>query len=178
MSPRIRVQVAGQVAGAAAGVADSSAAAANRKSAPKDARVFFVGLENGATVRPEVNIHFGLKNMGVAPAGVDKPNTGHHHLLIDAKLPDLNQPIPNDFNHLHFGAGQTDATVTLPRGRHTLRLLFADENHIPHNPVVMSEEIEVVVTDKESKPAVKERPRRSKRSYRSEGSYRSYRSHR
>jgi hypothetical protein len=167
MSPRIRVRVAG-----AAAVADSNAAASNRKPAPKDARVFFVGLENGSTIRPEATLHFGLTNMGVAPAGVDKPNTGHHHLLVDAKLPDLNQPIPNDFNHLHFGSGQTDATVTLPRGRHTLRLLFADENHIPHNPVMMSEEIEVVVTDKEPERAVK---RKSYRSYRSERSYRSYR---
>jgi Domain of unknown function (DUF4399) len=131
MSQRIRVRVV-----------DASL----RKPAPKDARVYFVGLENGSVIRPQVTIRFGLVNMGVAPAGIDKPNTGHHHLLVDAKLPALDQPVPNDFNHLHFGAGQTEATVTLPLGRHSLQLLFADENHVPHNPVVMSSAIDVVVT--------------------------------
>jgi Domain of unknown function (DUF4399) len=166
MSPRIRVRVV-----------EASA----RKPAPKDARVYFVGLENGSAIRPQVTIRFGLVNMGIAPAGVDNPNTGHHHVLVDTKLPDLNSPIPNDFNHLHFGAGQTEATVKLPLGKHSLRLLFADENHVPHNPVVMSEEISVVVTDKEPERTVKRRSYKSQRSYRSEGSYRSqgsYRSYR
>jgi len=84
--------------------------------------------------------------MGVAPAGIDKPNTGHHHLIVDAPLPDLNEPIPSDFNHLHFGAGQTEASITLPPGRHTLQLLLGDENHVAHNPPVMSKQIQVVVT--------------------------------
>jgi hypothetical protein len=176
MSQRIRVRVAG-TAGAPSAT-PAPAAASTRKPSPKDARVYFVGLENGSTIRPQVNVHFGLTNMGVAPAGVDKPNTGHHHLLVDAKLPDLNSPIPNDFNHLHFGAGQTDAAITLPLGRHTLRLLFADENHVPHNPVVMSEEIEVVVTEKEPERRVKRRSYRSRSSYRSQGSSRYYRSYR
>jgi hypothetical protein len=131
MSQRIRVRVV-----------DASL----RKPAPKDARVYFVGLQNGSVIRPQVTIHFGLVGMGVAPAGIDKPNTGHHHLLIDAKPPALDQPVPNDFNHLHFGAGQTEAAVTLPLGRHTLQLLFADENHVAHNPPVMSAPIEVLVT--------------------------------
>jgi len=83
--------------------------------------------------------------MGVAPAGIDKPNTGHHHLLIDTKIPPLDEPIPNDFNHLHFGAGQTEAIVTLSPGRHTLQLLLGDENHVPHNPPIMSKPIRVYV---------------------------------
>jgi len=89
-------------------------------------------------------IRFGLSNMGVAPAGIDKANTGHHHLLIDTKLPSLDEPIPNDFNHLHFGAGQTEAIVNLPLGTHTLQLVLGDE--IPYNPPIMSKPIRVVVT--------------------------------
>jgi hypothetical protein len=136
MSPRIRVRVV-----------DPSL----RKPAPADARLYFVGLQDGSVISPKSTIRFGLANMGVAPAGIDKPNTGHHHLLVDTKLPPLDLPIPNDFNHIHFGAGQTEATVTLPPGRHTLQLLFGDENHVPHNPPVMSKPIRVYVA----------RPRRS-----------------
>ena len=131
MSPFIRVRVV-----------DPSA----RKPAPADARVYFVGLEDGSVLPQKATIHFGLVNMGVAPAGIDRPNTGHHHLLIDTKLPPLDEPIPNDFNHLHFGAGQTEAIVTLSPGRHTLQLLLGDENHVPHNPPIMSKPIRVYVT--------------------------------
>jgi len=130
MSPLIRVRVV-----------DPSA----RKPAPPDARVYFVGLEDGSVLPQKATIHFGLVNMGVAPAGIDRPNTGHHHLLIDTKLPPLDEPIPNDFNHLHFGAGQTEAIVTLSPGRHTLQLLLGDENHVPHNPPIMSKPIRVYV---------------------------------
>jgi hypothetical protein len=77
---------------------------------------------------------------------IERPNTGHHHLLIDTKLPSLDDPIPNDFNHLHFGGGQTEATIELKPGRHTLQLLLGDENHIPLNPPVMSKPITVIVT--------------------------------
>jgi uncharacterized protein DUF4399 len=117
-----------------------------RKQAPADARVYFVGLDDGSVLPQKATIRFGLVNMGVAPAGIDKPNTGHHHLLIDAKVPPLDEPIPNDFNHLHFGAGQTEAIVTLSPGRHTLQLLLGDENHVPHNPPIMSKPIRVYVT--------------------------------
>jgi hypothetical protein len=117
-----------------------------RKPSPSDARVYFVGLEDWYHLPPKATIRFGLSNMGVAPAGVDKANTGHHHLLIDTKLPPLDEPIPNDFNHLHFGAGQTEAVVNLPLGTHTIQLLLGDENHVPHNPPVMSKPIKVVVT--------------------------------
>jgi Domain of unknown function (DUF4399)/Protein of unknown function (DUF3551) len=116
-----------------------------RKSAAQDARVYFVGLQNGAEISSPATIVFGLIAMGIAPAGLDNPNTGHHHLLIDTKLPNMDQPIPSDFNHLHFGAGQSEASVTLQPGKHTLQLLFADENHVPHNPPIMSAPITVTV---------------------------------
>lgn len=113
--------------------------------APKDARVYFVNLRDGDKIAPKSTIHFGLHGMGVAPAGLDRQNAGHHHLLIDTELPPLNRPIPNDFNHLHFGAGQTEAEVTLPPGEHTLQLVFADKDHVPHTPPLMSPKIKVVV---------------------------------
>jgi hypothetical protein len=117
-----------------------------RKPSPPDARVYFVGLGDRSYLPQKATIRFGLVGMGVAPAGIEKANTGHHHLLIDAKLPALDEPIPNDFNHLHFGAGQTETTVELKPGRHTLQLLLGDENHVPHNPPVMSKPATVIVT--------------------------------
>jgi hypothetical protein len=92
-----------------------------------------------------MTVRFGLHGMGVAPAGLDRANSGHHHLLIDDELPPLDQPISNDFNHLHFGAGQTETEITLRPGTHTLQLLFGDKDHIPHNPPLMSPRIRVVV---------------------------------
>jgi prolyl-tRNA editing enzyme YbaK/EbsC (Cys-tRNA(Pro) deacylase) len=123
-------------------VADASP----RTPSPDGAKVYFVGLHDGSVLPEHATLHFGLVNMGVAPAGIDKPNTGHHHLLIDTDVPPLDEPIPNDFHHLHFGAGQTEATVTLSPGKHTLQLLLGDANHVPHNPPVMSERITVTVT--------------------------------
>ena len=117
-----------------------------RTPSPPDAKLYFIGLSDGAVIPEHVTLHFGLDNMGVAPAGINKPNTGHHHLLIDADLPPLDKPIPNDFHHLHFGAGQTEATITLTPGKHTLQLLLGDANHVPHNPPVMSQRITVTVT--------------------------------
>ena len=121
-------------------------AQSGRKPSPADAKVYFVYPHNGSYVTRTPVIRFGLLNMGVAPAGINKPNTGHHHLLIDAPLPPLDQPIPNDANHLHFGAGQTEAKISLPLGKHTLRLVLADENHVPHDPPVYSEPIKITVT--------------------------------
>ena len=112
---------------------------------PAGAEVYFIDLKDGATVPANLKIYFGLRNMGVAPAGSDRENSGHHHLLIDTELPPLDQPIPNDFNHLHFGAGQTEAEITLKPGQHTLQLLLGDQNHIPHTPPVMSPRIRVNV---------------------------------
>jgi hypothetical protein len=115
-------------------------------SAP-GAEVYFSDLKDGATITPKATIRFGLREMGVAPAGSDRANSGHHHLLIDTELPPLDKPIPNDFNHLHFGTGQTEAEVTLKPGPHTLQLLLGDKDHIPHNPPVMSPRIRVVVAE-------------------------------
>jgi hypothetical protein len=123
-----------------------------RTPSPKGARVYFVGLGDGSYVTQNPIIRFGLLNMGIAPAGVAKPNTGHHHLLIDTALPPLDQPIPSDFNHLHFGAGQTEAQITLPLGMHKLQLLLGDENHVPHDPPVMSQQIRVFVTTTGQRP--------------------------
>jgi Domain of unknown function (DUF4399) len=133
-----------------------------RKPSPPGAREFFIGLKNGDVLPPEATIHFGLDKMGVAPAGIAKPNTGHHHLLIDTKLPPLDEPIPNDFHHLHFGAGQTEAVVKLSLGWHTLQLLLGDDEHVPHNPAVMSERIRVLVT-KDGKPPRRHHRRKKRR---------------
>lgn len=116
-----------------------------RTPAPGDAEVYIISPQDGDTVSNPVTIQFGLKGMGVAPAGVDKPNTGHHHLLIDADVPPLDAPIPADDNHRHFGGGQTEVTLDLPPGRHTLQLLLADKTHIPHDPPVLSRKITIIV---------------------------------
>ncbi len=119
---------------------------------PAGAAVYFVDVKNGDTLQTKTVLHFGLKGMGVAPAGIVRPNSGHHHLLIDTELPPLNKPIPNDPQHLHFGGGQTEAEVILPPGQHTLQLLLADKDHIPHTPPIMSDRITVNVVDS-SQPA-------------------------
>ena len=120
---------------------------------PAGARVYFVDLKDGATIGAQTTIHFGLHGMGVAPAGSDKANSGHHHLLIDTELPPLDEPIPSDPNHMHFGAGQTEVDLTLTPGPHTLQLLLGDKNHIPHSPPVVSELIHVTVVDASSAAA-------------------------
>ncbi len=130
---------------ALAQTAEASPPSGTRHPSPPGAQVYVVSPENGSYVPTTFTVRFGLEKMGVAPAGVDKPNSGHHHLLIDTDLPPLDKPIPNDENHLHFGAGQTEATVTLPRGRHTLQLLLGDAQHIPHDPPVYSKVVVVYV---------------------------------
>ena len=137
-----------------------------KRKSPPGARVYFITPHNGDVIKPTSTIHFGLKDMGVAPAGVNKPNTGHHHLIVDADTPPLDRQVPNDPNHLHFGGGQTEKTITLTPGRHTLQLVLADDQHIPHDPPVISERITVtVVSPKETgvKPAARRRPKRSTR---------------
>ena len=119
---------------------------AQGKSAPKDAKLYFITPHDGQRIRGGFWCRFGLRNMGVTHAGDDYANSGHHHLLIDVRDPiDPKQPIPQDKSHLHFGAGQTEAYIELPRGRHTLQLVLADWTHIPHVPPVMSETITVTV---------------------------------
>jgi len=117
-----------------------------RSPAPDDAAAYIISPAAGAVVKNPVTIQFGLKGMGVAPAGIDKPNTGHHHLLIDvAGIPSLEGPVPKDDHHRHFGGGQTEASLELPPGKHTLQLLFGDKDHVPHDPPVMSEKITITV---------------------------------
>lgn len=117
------------------------------------AEVYFIDLKDGATVPAKLKLNFGLRNMNIAPAGTDRENSGHHHLLIDSELPPLDQPIPNDFNHLHFGAGQTEAQITLPLGTHTLQLLLGDEIHMAHVPPLYSKPIKVTVTATGRRPS-------------------------
>jgi hypothetical protein len=114
---------------------------------PPGASVYFINLKDGDTVTSPFKVQFGLVGMGIAPAGVEKPNTGHHHLIIDTTLSDdqLKTPIPSDAQHLHFGGGQTEAMVTLPPGTHTLQLVLGDWSHVPHVPPVMSQVIKVTV---------------------------------
>ena len=115
---------------------------------PEGAKVYFINLKDGDTVSSPFLVQFGLSGMGVAPAGVEKPNTGHHHLLIDAAAlteEQLKEPIPADDNHRHFGGGQTETMVTLPEGKHTQQLVMGDWTHIPLVPPVMSEPITITM---------------------------------
>jgi len=119
-------------------------APARQASAP-GAAVFIITPTDGATVTSPVTVKFGISGMTVAPAGTFADNTGHHHLLIDTKLDNLDQPIPSDAHHLHFGKGQTETTIELEPGRHTLQLVLGDGNHRPHNPPVMSDIVTITV---------------------------------
>ena len=109
-------------------------------------KLYFIEPKDGATVNGPVKIVFGLSGMGVAPAGIDFPNTGHHHLLVDLEnLPDLSKPIPANKNHIHFGKGQTEAILELPKGKRTLQLLMGNYLHIPHKEPVISEKITIFI---------------------------------
>lgn len=122
------------------------ALAAERTPAPEGARVFIIAPADGAVVASPVTVQFGLSGMGVAPAGVEWDNTGHHHLLVGlAELPPLDEPLPFDDNHRHFGGGQTQATLDLPPGQHTLQLLLADWQHFSFDPPIVSERITITV---------------------------------
>lgn len=116
-----------------------------RTPSPAGAEVYIIAPADGAVVDHEVTVRFGLKGMGIAPAGTAAANTGHHHLLIDAPLPPLDLPIPADAQHVHFGKGQTEATITLSPGKHTLQLLLGDQNHVPHDPPVASSVVTITV---------------------------------
>ena len=116
---------------------------------PPGAKVYIISPKDGDVVGKTFVVRFGLVNMGVAPAGVKLPNTGHHHLLIDLKtLPDMEKPLAFSENVRHFGGGQTETEITLAPGKHTLRLLLGNYLHIPHKPPVLSEKITVIVKDK------------------------------
>jgi Domain of unknown function (DUF4399) len=119
--------------------------ASDRTPSPAGAKVMILEPTNGATVKSPVTIKFGVEGMEVAPAGTDTPNTGHHHLYIDAKLDDPSAPVPADANHIHYGKGQTEVQVDLAPGTHTLQDVFADKNHIPHDPPVVSDVVSITV---------------------------------
>ena len=109
-------------------------------------RVFFITPSDGITTTNPVKIKFGSTGVNIVPAGVDMPDSGHHHLLINVdKLPNLKMPIPADNNHLHFGNGQTETEINLPEGKHTLQLLIGNHLHIPHSEPIISEKIEITV---------------------------------
>ncbi|EDY80816.1 hypothetical protein VDG1235_433 [Verrucomicrobiia bacterium DG1235] len=124
----------------------AASAALPRTPSPEGAKVYIISPADGETVGKTFTVQFGLKGMGVAPAGIELPNTGHHHLLINAKsLPDEGVPMPMSESLKHFGKGQTEVDLTLEPGTHTLQLVLGDYLHIPHQPVVASEQITVVV---------------------------------
>jgi|SRR5690349_10147824 len=121
-------------------------AATGRTPAPPDAYVYIGYPADGQTLKAgKIKVWFGARNIGVAPAGVTTPKTGHHHLLINVPLPPLDEPIPNDKNHLHFGLGQTETVLDLTPGTYTLQLLMGDADHVPHNPPVFSKRITIHV---------------------------------
>jgi hypothetical protein len=131
----------------AAPLAGAQTPAPERTASPPGAEAYIISPKDGATVTDPVHVQFGLKGMGVAPAGVKFENTGHHHLLIDTEAPaDAAAPLPASDKIVHFGKGQTETTLTnLTPGKHTLQLLLGDQNHIPHNPPVISKKITITV---------------------------------
>jgi hypothetical protein len=146
MKPIIALTLAAALSAAAPAVAGDT-------PAPEGAAVYFVGLEDGDTVSSPLTVVFGLEGMGVAPAGTDQQGTGHHHLLIDRPPlgegpngdAELETSLPADDHHRHFGGGQTQTTIELEPGTHTLQLVMGDQNHVPHDPPVTSEVIEITV---------------------------------
>jgi len=127
---------------------DAASPTLPRTPSPEGAEVYFLSPADGATVKSPVTVRFGLRGMGVAPAGVMTPNTGHHHLLIDVDtLPPEGLPLPNDANHRHFGAGQTETELALAPGQHTLQLVLGDAMHVQHEPPVRSQKITITVTE-------------------------------
>lgn len=121
------------------------AQAAERTASAPQSVVYFHYPLDGMRVPERFTVKIGLKEMGVAPAGVNKSFTGHHHLLIDTDMVALDEPIPSDYNHIHLGGGQTELVLTLPQGTHTLQLLLGDHEHVAHQPPVMSKKITIYV---------------------------------
>ena len=107
-------------------------------------KVYFINLKDGQIVKSPFLVQFGLTGeMGIAPAMADWPDTGHHHLIINAPPPNENKAISKKQLHLH--KGQTEITIKLPPGKHTLQAVLGDYSHIPHDPPIMSEVITVTV---------------------------------
>jgi hypothetical protein len=129
---------------AAASMAQPRAAFAKGKPAAKDAQLYFVWPQVGATIKGAFWCRFGLRGMGVTHAGDNYQNSGHHHLLVDVDEPlNPDEPIPQDKAHMHFGAGQTEARIELPPGKHTLQLVLGDAEHYPFVPPVVSKKITI-----------------------------------
>jgi len=136
-------------------LASTASAQLDRQPAPENAQLYFVAPAHGEVVTSPVTVKFGLQNMGVAPAlsfqdagsMTQFPHTGHHHIVIDAPLPPLDQPVPANANYVHFGTGATQATLDLAPGEHTLQLILGDSLHIPHDPAVVSEQITITVVE-------------------------------
>lgn len=136
--------------GLAAGAAADShegGSGPERTPAPKEARLYFISPEDGATLESPVTVRFGLEGMGVAPSGVSAEQAGHHHLVVDGELPPMGAPIPSSDTYRHFGGGQTQTTLELEPGEHTLQLLLGDARHVPHDPPVKSERITITVEE-------------------------------
>ena len=110
-------------------------------------KVYFINLEDGDELKSPFLVQFGLSGKGIAPAGIDVDNTGHHHLLINQNEINYSMPIPSSDQHLHFGLGQTETMLNLPLGKHKLQLVLGDKYHIPHNPPLVSEIIEITVIE-------------------------------
>ena len=122
------------------------AGALPKTPSPKGAEAYIISPKDGDTVKSPVRVLFGLAGMGVAPAGVDIPDTGHHHLIIDlGELPSLDVPLPATENVVHFGKGQTEAEIELSPGKHSLQLVLGDKIHLPHAPPVISKKITITV---------------------------------
>lgn len=130
---------------AALALTAAAVAQIKRTPSPVGAEAYIIAPQDGATVSSPVNVKFGLKGMGVAPAGIAFENAGHHHLIIDADTPAADAPIAADANHVHFGKGQTETSLELKPGKHTLQLVLGDQLHIPHDPVVASKKITITV---------------------------------
>ena len=134
------------LAGLSFGALPAAGLANERTAAPDGAAVTIFSPALGDVVSNPITIQFGLAGMGVAPAGVEQKNTGHHHLLINVdELPDMSAAIPSDDSHRHFGGGQTQVTLELPPGEHTLQILLGDWQHLPHDPAILSEQVAITV---------------------------------
>ncbi|MFW2403850.1 MAG: DUF4399 domain-containing protein [Gammaproteobacteria bacterium] len=123
----------------------STPPALQRSPAPPGATVFIISPANGSTVSSPLSVKFGISGMSVAPAGQHTPNTGHHHLLIDTELANPDAPVPADAQHVHYGKGQTETSIELEPGQHTLQLVLGDGNHVPHQPPIVSKVVTITV---------------------------------
>lgn len=123
----------------------AAAAAAERTPAPEGASLYIISPADGETVASPITVRFGAQGIGVAPAGIEVASTGHHHMIVDGDLPPMDRPIPSSDTYRHFGGGQTETTIELSPGEHTLQLLMGDHQHVPHRPVVASPRITIRV---------------------------------